>query len=881
MLLAPLAVSGLFFYAAAANSLEPSCLVGESLWVDEGYEPHLSGNGEVIVYEYYDSSTEDGSIRIRDFSTTPPTEEEINSDDEDVHFIDVSVSNDGQRVVYMHRRFTSTRIMKLYDRATGQSTTLIGEGLPNHPHPLISGNGEYVVFEASDGLIPGDTNGTYDVYRYEIATGNLELVSVSSSGAQGDDRSWDSDISDDGNIIVFGSHATNLVSGDTNDAFDVFYRDMSTGITRRYGTMINGDELYYGADFQWISGDGSMALFSSYPEPNYVDESQLFSYDLGTGAITRLAPTIDGDDASYPLLTSNDEILSVSAGGRFVFFESMLDNLVPGVPERTGHNDIEAQDLFVYDRLHRVTRELSYTSVAPAECTPVHRTMSPSASSAGDKLAYAAIANEGDLSQIYLATLPDMEPPKVNFTTLPAVPTTLSNITITGGQIDETAATDLAEFRIDDGTWQPWPVTSEPFTWKRLYQEVIEAASLGGIARTHEVCVRAYDARGNVGSICKSLEIAQALPAANSIIVQCLHEPAWPQPGETVTVTATAFEFDPAEGRTLLGHGTRSDGTEWTHDLRTVVDELGIRVGGGGNQPVATAANSNTLSHSFIANGDYATYGCSISKGTEIAFSGWKLFGIGDYPHARAIPIQKSIYPAKAIDIVFLADEDDYASASDPDFNADVHRLLKYGYWNHTDFLKDQHRYNIWLARDMGDAESSEDGCDHRLPMSVVNSTMGGGRVEDTWLRYYAFADTAAIVHREEFRDCAPGGRNIFSVDFETGKVPFPDSDISTVRHETAHRPFGLADEYCCDGGYREEDRLPNLYESLVNCEADTASLGRVPSDCYEIQSGSTRTGWYKSDPDSDDVSNDGYDINANDKRRIDWFFLQCLGGKC
>ena len=68
--------------------------------------------------------------------------------------------------------------------------------------------------------------------------------------------------------------------------------------------------------------------------------------------------------------------------------------------------------------------------------------------------------------------------------------------------------------------------------------------------------------------------------------------------------------------------------------------------------------------------------------------------------------------------------------------------------------------------------------------------------------------------------------------------------------HETGHSPFGLLDEYCCDGGYWQADDLPNVYGSLAECIADIPSLRdfdatRSPADCREIRNGTTNTGWW------------------------------------
>jgi hypothetical protein len=49
-------------------------------------------------------------------------------------------------------------------------------------------------------------------------------VSVSSTGREGNGRSWQPAISADGRYVAFYSAATNLVPGDTNSAADAFVR---------------------------------------------------------------------------------------------------------------------------------------------------------------------------------------------------------------------------------------------------------------------------------------------------------------------------------------------------------------------------------------------------------------------------------------------------------------------------------------------------------------------------------------------------------------------------------------------------------------------------------------------------------------------------------
>ena len=90
----------------------------------------------------------------------------------------------------------------------------------------ISGNGRYVSFNSfAANLVPFDSNETDDVFVHDRKTTCTEIVSVSSSGLQGNERSTLGSLSADGRYLGFTSWASNLVAGDTNGAIDVFLRD--------------------------------------------------------------------------------------------------------------------------------------------------------------------------------------------------------------------------------------------------------------------------------------------------------------------------------------------------------------------------------------------------------------------------------------------------------------------------------------------------------------------------------------------------------------------------------------------------------------------------------------------------------------------------------
>jgi LPXTG-site transpeptidase (sortase) family protein len=94
-------------------------------------------------------------------------------------------------------------------------------------YPAISPDGRYVAFPSwASNLVAGDTNGTWDAFVHDRTTGLTRLVSVNSSGVQGNSYSSSPVLSSGGNYVAFYSGADNLFAGDTNGVGDVFVREM-------------------------------------------------------------------------------------------------------------------------------------------------------------------------------------------------------------------------------------------------------------------------------------------------------------------------------------------------------------------------------------------------------------------------------------------------------------------------------------------------------------------------------------------------------------------------------------------------------------------------------------------------------------------------------
>jgi Tol biopolymer transport system component len=221
--------------------------------------------------------------------------------------------------------------------------------------PSISADGRYVAFHSdASNLVPGDTNGTWDIFVHDRLTGQTTRVSVASDGTQGNNGSGDPSISADGRYVAFTSEASNLVPGDTNGTWDIFVHDRVTGQTTRVSVASDGSEGYGSSFSSSISADGRYVAFSSWASNLVPGDTNgwadVFVHDRVTGQTTRVSVASDGTEGNHVSL-----LPSISADGRYVAFSSWASNLVPG-------DTNEVQDIFVHDRLTGQTSRVSVAS---------------------------------------------------------------------------------------------------------------------------------------------------------------------------------------------------------------------------------------------------------------------------------------------------------------------------------------------------------------------------------------------------------------------------------------------------------------------------------------------------------------------------------------
>jgi Tol biopolymer transport system component len=259
--------------------------------LDHSYVPAISADGRYVAF-YSDASNlvpndvngyDDVFVRDRVGGTTAIVSDVPNGAGGGNGGIQIStppaISADGRYVAFVTYAYNlvpndnnGAPDVFVRDRNTGATTRVSVDSMGMEANsysrsPSISADGRYVAFTShASNLVSGDTNGVDDIFLHDLQTGATERMSLDGGGIQGDRESLWSSVSADGNDVVFSSNARNLVAGDINLATDVFLRERSAGTTERVSVANGGTEGdrasgSYGAP--WISPDGRYVVFDS------------------------------------------------------------------------------------------------------------------------------------------------------------------------------------------------------------------------------------------------------------------------------------------------------------------------------------------------------------------------------------------------------------------------------------------------------------------------------------------------------------------------------------------------------------------------------------------------------------------------------------------
>jgi len=310
----------------------------------------ISADGRFVVFSAFAANLVPSDLNshtdvfIRDRQNHTTRRISVNSAEEEAQngdSVDPAISADGRFVVFAS---TSDNLVPndlntsvdvfIRDRKKGVTKRVSVNSAEEESHEggseaSVSANGRYVLFGSiSDNLAPGAVDGNEDAYVRDRWKGTTRRVSVNTRGHQANESVGYMSISNSGRFVVFESNANNLVKHDTNGQDDVFVRDRRSKTTKRVSVSSSEKQVMNWSGYAHISPSGRFVAFES-PAGHLVpgDDNgivDIFVRDLFSGTTLRATSRSGGTSPT------GSEYPTITADGRFVGFQSDVNNLVPG-----------------------------------------------------------------------------------------------------------------------------------------------------------------------------------------------------------------------------------------------------------------------------------------------------------------------------------------------------------------------------------------------------------------------------------------------------------------------------------------------------------------------------------------------------------------------
>lgn len=244
--------------------------------------------------------------------------------------------------VYDRKKKITTRVS-----VNSDGSQAVGTGAQGSIDPEISADGRYVVFSSkAENLVTGDNNGVSDVFIHDMVTHQTKLVSVTSGGDfLGNNHSSKPSVSSYGRYVVYQSAATNLVSGDAPNQWEVYMFDTSNSTTRKISAVSDTVNANNRSIYPRITPNGRFVTYVSFatnldPADNN-PRSDVYLYNSvtdSTMAVSKHTLGVMGNrDSSF------SSVPVISPDGRYIVFESSASNFVSDDSNR--HVDIYKRDV--------------------------------------------------------------------------------------------------------------------------------------------------------------------------------------------------------------------------------------------------------------------------------------------------------------------------------------------------------------------------------------------------------------------------------------------------------------------------------------------------------------------------------------------------------
>ena len=343
-----------FQYDSVAGTTALVATNGYSPWYqnDDLTGPEMSPDGRYLVFsatnhsagcvqmELWDSTlgtnsvvsvADDGSLPTNSISDTPS----VSDDGRYVAFLSNGTNLTTTPVSYgyhVYRRDMQAGVTALVD----VDTNGVGSSILANTIPTLSADGQLVAFEAWDGsLVSGDNNQAFDVFLSDLGANTISLISQSEPALipqTGNGPSWlgSHALSDDGRKLVFTSYASDLAPNDANNTSDVFVFDPAAETNSLVSAGLDGNPAAGSSFSPAIDLSGRFVVFVS-------TATNLTAGSMGTNANVYLRDLQAGTNLLVSMTTNglaagNADSMNpvISENGDCVAFLSRACNLASG-----------------------------------------------------------------------------------------------------------------------------------------------------------------------------------------------------------------------------------------------------------------------------------------------------------------------------------------------------------------------------------------------------------------------------------------------------------------------------------------------------------------------------------------------------------------------
>lgn len=370
---------------------------GESEAEGQGrYDPTVSRDGRFVAYYTYASSVVAGDtndagdvfVWDRDTGRTTLVSRAPDGSPGNDTSLSPQISANGKFIVFMtfatnlgpEGTINPDTLVYRYNVSTGDLTLVSksprGAALTKWAGVgSISATGRYVAYYTqSHNAVPGDHNSRPDVFRYDAVLDETIKVSQTLDGGETDKYSHGGRLSADGRYVAYSTKAENMGPSDTNRRLDTYIYDTRTGITTL--ASHDADGMAAGGEATGISKDGSIVSMTSTSttlSPRDTDPYRsAYVYRARSDSVALVSPPSQGADGIIAFSSG------VSSDGRYLTYDAVRAG------DQTG-----TLDVFLYDR---VTKETTTISQTPSGGVPNGSSSGSRISAGGDRIAFVSAA---------------------------------------------------------------------------------------------------------------------------------------------------------------------------------------------------------------------------------------------------------------------------------------------------------------------------------------------------------------------------------------------------------------------------------------------------------------------------------------------------------